>query len=227
MTMEENKRRKFLYCFIPLIFVLFQYFLFYFCAKFIHMPYGPFNFETPLDRQVPLVPCFIYIYVGSYLFWLVSFFLVASGERDNFYLLVASVAVTFFVSFLFFVFLPTTIVRPEISNENFTLCLIDLIYKADTPAPNLFPSMHCLASWLCFIAVRRMKNISCWVKIVTCICALAVFVSTQLVKQHYMADIFGGVLLAELGVFFVRKKKIQTVFQKGFTKINKNLLRIE
>ena len=114
------------------------------------MPYGPFNFETPLDRQVPLVPCFIYIYVGSYLFWLVSFFLVASGERDNFYLLVASVAVTFFVSFLFFVFLPTTIVRPEISNENFTLCLIDLIYKADTPALNLFPSMHCLASWLCF-----------------------------------------------------------------------------
>ena len=71
-----------------------------------------------------------------------------------------------------------------------------------------------------------MKNISCWVKIVTCICALAAFVSTQLVKQHYMADIFGGVLLAELGVFRTQKRN-QTVFQKGFTKINKNLLRIE
>lgn len=225
--MEENKRRKFLYCFIPLIFVLFQYFLFYFCAKFIHMPYGPFNFETPLE-PTGTACSMLYLYLcRRYLFWLVSFFLVASGERDNFYLLVASVAVTFFVSFLFFVFLPTTIVRPEISNENFTLCLIDLIYKADTPALNLFPSMHCLASWLCFIAVRRMKNISCWVKIVTCICALAVFVSTQLVKQHYMADIFGGVLLAELGVFFVRKRKSKLYFKKGFTKINKNLLRIE
>ncbi len=225
--MAENRLRKSLYCLIPLVFVLFQYFLFYFCAKFIHMPYGPFNFETMLDRQVPLVPWFIYIYVGSYIFWLVSFFIAASGDRNHFYLLVASVAVTFFICFLFYVFLPTTIVRPQISADNFTLRLVDLIYQADTPALNLFPSMHCLASWLCFIVVRRMKNIPFWVKTAVCICALAVFASTQLVKQHYMADIFGGVLLAELGVWFVRKRNLQNAFEKTFTKINKNLLKIE
>ena len=158
--MPENRFRKSLYCLIPLVFVLLQYVLFYFCAKFLHMPYGPFNFETALDRQVPLVAWFIYIYVGSYIFWLVTFFVVASGDRDNFYALVASITVTFFVCFLFYVFLPTTIVRPEIGTDTFTLWLLDLIYKADTPALNLFPSMHCLASWLCFIGVRRMKNIS-------------------------------------------------------------------
>lgn len=227
MKMTENRLRKSIYCLIPLVFVLFQYFLFYFCAKFIHMPYGPFNFETSLDRQVPLVPWFIYIYVGSYLFWLVSFFIVASGDRENFYLLVASVAVTFFICFLFYVFLPTTIVRPQISTNDFTLRLVDLIYKADTPALNLFPSMHCLASWLCFIAVRRMKTVPVWGKAVVCICALAVFASTQLVKQHYMADIFGGVLLAELGIYFIRKKNIHKIFMNIFTKINKNLLKIE
>lgn len=225
--MPENRFRKSLYCLIPLVFVLLQYVLFYFCAKFLHMPYGPFNFETALDRQVPLIPWFIYIYVGSYIFWLVTFFVVASRDRDNFYALVASVTVTFFVCFLFYVFLPTTIVRPEIGTDTFTLWLLDLIYKADTPALNLFPSMHCLASWLCFIGVRRMKNISLFGKAAVCFCALAVFASTQFVKQHYMADLFGGVLLAELGAFFVRKKQLQRVFAGAFTKINKKLLKLE
>ena len=137
------------------------------------------------------------------------------------------VTVTFFVCFLVYVFLPTTIVRPEIGTDTFTLWLLDLIYKADTPALNLFPSMHCLASWLCFIGVRRMKNISLFGKAAVCFCALAVFASTQFVKQHYMADLFSGVLLAELGAFFVRKKQLQRVFARAFTKINKKLLKLE
>ena len=114
-----------------------------------------------------------------------------------------------------------------VGTDTFTLWLLDLIYKADTPALNLFPSMHCLASWLCFIGVRRMKNISLFGKAAVCFCALAVFASTQFVKQHYMADLFGGVLLAELGAFFVRKKQLQRVFAGAFTKINKKLLKLE
>lgn len=225
--MANSKRGKILYCLIPLVFVLFQYFLFYFCAKFIHMPYGPFNFETYLDRKVPLIPAFIYVYVGSYLFWLASFFIAATGTRENFYALVASVAVTFFICFLFYVFLPTTIVRPQISADTFTLKLVDWIYIADTPALNLFPSMHCLASWLCFIAVRRMKTIPLWVKIAACVCALAVFASTQFVKQHYMADIFSGVVLAELGFYFVTKARLHHRFMNIFTRVNKTVLKIE
>ena len=42
-----------------------------------------------------------------------------------------------------------------------------------------------------------------------------------------MADLFSGVLLAELGAFFVRKKKLQRVFARAFAKINKKLLKLE
>ena len=225
--MNKNKNRRILYCLIPLVFVLFQYFLFYFCAKFLAMPYGPFNFETAADRNVPLIPGFIYVYVGSYLFWLVCFFLTAASGREHFYALVSAITLTFFVCFLFFLFLPTTIVRPQIIPETFTLRLVDFIYQADTPALNLFPSMHCLASWLCFIAVRRIKSIPLWGKILVCLCALAVFASTQFVKQHYLADIFGGLVLAEVGFYIADKTHLAQRFETFFGKINKGLLHIE
>lgn len=225
--MNISRRWKSAYCILPLIFVLIQYLVFYLGAKFVCMPYGPFDFATGLDQKVPFVPEFIYIYVGSYVFWIICFFIAATGDKENFYILVASVTLTYFICFLFYVFLPTTIIRPEVGSESFTMRLVDFIYKADTPALNLFPSMHCLASWLCFIAVRKMKNISPWVKTVVCIFALAVFASTQLVKQHYLADVFSGVALAELGVLFIMKTKLQNNFMNVFNKINKILLKIE
>ena len=78
----------------------------------------------------------------------------------------------------------------------------------DSPT-NLFPSIHCLVSWLCAIGLRGAK-VSNWYKVFSYTFAIAVCVSTQLTKQHYIVDVFGGIALAEisllLGEYFVRKK---------------------
>lgn len=211
---------------MPLCFVLLQYALFYFFAKLVCMPYGPFNFETSFDRNIPFVPGFIYIYIGAFFFWLASFMLIASKDIKAFYSLTACVGITFFVSFLIFVFMPTTIVRPVIEGGGFTNQIVKFIYFSDTPPINLFPSMHCLSSWLCYIYVRSVKNVSKPIKILFFFIALAVFVSTQFVKQHYIADVFGGVLIAELGALFVRKMNLGTTAHRCFIYLNKKLLKI-
>ena len=63
---------------------------------------------------------------------------------------------------------------------------------------NLFPSIHCLVSWFCFVGIRGRKEIPRWYRIFSCVAALAVCVSVLTTKQHGAIDIAGGVVLAEL-----------------------------
>lgn len=221
--MNADRKKQILYLIVPLCFVLLEFALFYFCARYVHMPYGPFNLETAADKRLPFIPEFIYAYIGAYLFWIASFIIIAFRDSRAFYDLMACIFITFVVSFIFFVFMPTTIVRPEIHGGGITDRLVQLIYDADAPPLNLFPSMHCLASWLCFIYMRGTRNIKVKGKIICCVLALVVFASTQFVKQHYMADIVGGVLLAELGALIVRKMHTGKFFERVFLKINKKI----
>lgn len=72
-----------------------------------------------------------------------------------------------------------------------------LLYQMDA-ADNLFPSIHCLNSWFCYIAVRSRREIPRWYQRFSFWAALAVFVSTLTTKQHVIADVIGGALLAEV-----------------------------
>ena len=75
-------------------------------------------------------------------------------------------------------------------------CLYGIISAA--AADNLFPSIHCLNSWFCYIAVRGRREIPRWYQRFSFWAALAVFVSTLTTKQHVIADVIGGALLAEV-----------------------------
>ena len=79
-----------------------------------------------------------------------------------------------------------------------------LLYEVDA-ADNLFPSIHCLTSWLCVIAVRGNEKIPKWYRAASVLIALSICVSTLTTKQHVIADGIAGVLLAE-GSYFLTKK---------------------
>ena len=93
--------------------------------------------------------------------------------------------------------LPTTNVRPSIPEQGFWNQMLALLYQMDA-ADNLFPSIHCLNSWFCYIAVRSRREIPRWYQRFSFWAALAVFVSTLTTKQHVIADVIGGALLAEV-----------------------------
>ena len=186
-------------------------FLTYFLTKFINIGYGPFTPDVPQDHHIPFVPIFIVIYFGSYVYWLAGVLWVGSRGRKPLYELLTVALLCFAICLLFFVFLPTTIVRPEITESGVWNALVRVLYRLDTP-DNLFPSMHCMNSWLIFIAVRGKKEYATWTQICFCIFSFLVFASTVLVKQHFLVDIVGGMLLAELGPFVVRTFKMDVRF---------------
>ncbi|MEG0227815.1 MAG: phosphatase PAP2 family protein, partial [Lachnospiraceae bacterium] len=101
----------------------------------------------------------------------------------------------------FFILIPTTNVRPELLGNGIWEQMLQGLYKADA-ATNLFPSIHCLVSWFCFIGIRGRKEVPKYYRVFSCIFAVLICVSTQMIKQHYIVDVIGAIVIAE-GTFYI------------------------
>ena len=184
------------------------------CADLPH-----YDFTTDLDRMVPFVPWFVYIYFLSFPFWAVNYILIGRGEKKQFYQFLTADLSSRMVCLFFFVFVPTTNVRPEVTGISFADNLMRMLYSIDQPT-NLFPSIHCLMSWFCFIGIKDRTDIPVWYKSFSCVFAILIFISTQVTKQHYLIDIAGGVLLAEVTFRISRRVQAYRYVQKFYERIN-------
>lgn len=190
------------------------------CADWYH-----YDFTTSLDRAVPLVSEWMYIYFGCYLFWIANYILVARINRDKpsmFYRFVFTDMLSRIVCGVFYLLLPTTNIRPDIVVNNFSDWLLQFLYNVDQPT-NLFPSIHCLVSWLCFVGIRRSKLVPNWYKAFSCIFALLVVLSTQFTKQHYWVDAVSGILFAEILYWIGQHVSAYRPLERFFTWFNRKL----
>lgn len=215
---------KYGYALVPLLCTFLLNDLVYWGAMGITGNWHHFDFTTNLDRSIPFVPGFVYVYFICYLFWIVNYILAGGLEKDDFYRFLTADMSARLVCFLCFVLIPTTNVRPEISGSGVTAALVRWLYRVDQPA-NLFPSIHCMNSWFCYISVRGRKDIPRWYQWFSLAAALAVAVSTVCVKQHYLIDIAGGFLLAEIMWQLNRKLKYYENVRDSFEKINSQIRR--
>lgn len=161
-----------------------------------------FDFTTSLDNLIPVVPQSIVIYIGCYLFWVANYILGCRQVRHEAYRFMSADIFAKIICLIIFMVLPTTNIRPIIANDSFWNIGLNMIYRFD-PADNLFPSIHCLTSWLCYIAVRKNNSVPKAYKVVSLIIAMSICVSTLTTKQHVLIDVVGGVGLAEISYWFV------------------------
>ena len=183
-----------------------------------------YDMTTFLDRLVPFLPWTVSIYFGCYLFWCINYCLCAvqeAPERDRFF---CADALAKGVCFLFFLLLPTTNLRPGVTGAALWDALMRFLYRMDA-ADNLFPSIHCLVSWLCWIGVRKRKDIPTLYRHFSLAMAAAVCLSTLTTRQHVIADVAGGVLLAECSYFLAGKPRLRAVYSEGVSLIKRKLFR--
>ncbi|MGM9602120.1 MAG: phosphatase PAP2 family protein [Faecousia sp.] len=162
-----------------------------------------YNVSIPLDDKIPFVPAFISVYILAYVQWVATTVLAAREDMDFYFKAASVVVVGNLLAIPFFLFLPTAMVRPEVQGNGIFEWLTRLIYACDTP-DNLFPSLHCLDSWVCMRVVCRTKKTPTWYKWANGGFSFLVFAAVVLVKQHLFLDIFGGILVAE-AAFLVAK----------------------
>lgn len=157
--MKRDERRKFpYYGILPLILTLTANFIAYFGTRPFTSSWKHYNIETVLDQQIPVIPWTIVIYFGCYLVWIVNYLIAASREKEFVWRFFAADVLARLVCMAFYLLLPTTNVRPSIPEQGFWNQMLALLYQMDA-ADNLFPSIHCLNSWFCYIAVRSRREI--------------------------------------------------------------------
>ncbi len=156
------------------------------------------SLETPLDTALPFLAPFVLFYVLAFVQWGLNYLLIARDSKELCYRFAFGNIIAKLICLFFFVFLPTTLARPEVTGTDLCSRLVRLIYTSDPPV-NLFPSIHCLESWCCIRASFLLKKSNRAYQTATIIMSLGVFASTLFIKQHVIADVFGGIVVFEAG----------------------------
>ena len=155
------------------------------------------DLTTALDNRIPVIPAFTLIYFGSYIFWIVNYILICRINEERCYRFITADIMGKLICFIIYVTFPTTNVRPYIASSDIFANMLKFLYTIDA-ANNLFPSIHCLVSWYCFAGLRNCRTIPAWYRYLTLFIAVIICISTLTTKQHVIADVIGGVLLAEI-----------------------------
>ena len=90
------------------------------------------DFTTAFDRMVPVIPEFTSIYLICYVFWVVNYIMTARISREHMYRFLTADYLSRIVCGIFFVFLPTTLVRPEITGTGFWDQALRFVYSIDS-----------------------------------------------------------------------------------------------
>ena len=165
-----------------------------------------YNIESPLDRMLPLVPFFVVFYVLAFAQWITGYLLIGREKKEYCYRFFLGEIIAKAICLVIFLVFPTTLNRPEITGNGIFERLLAFIYSVDA-ADNLFPSIHCLESWMCWRGCRKLTQtrLPGWFSGANLVRTLLVFASTVLCKQHVLIDIAGGVAVVEIGLFLAPK----------------------
>lgn len=200
---------------LPLLSALLLNCAVYYGARLIAGGFPHFDLTLPWDAAVPFLPWTVLIYVLSYPFWAVSYVLAARFDRQKAARFLCADALGHLICFLFFLLLPTTNVRPAVEGGGFWRAVMRILYTIDA-ADNLFPSIHCMVSWLCYLGVRDEPRIPRAYRVFSFCFALCVFVSTLTTRQHVLLDVFAGVLLAQLCYLLAQHTALPRLYARLF-----------
>jgi membrane-associated phospholipid phosphatase len=176
-----------------------------------HGPYRMF-LRSPIDQALPVVPLFVVPYVSLQPFIYASLVIFLLFRARVYQSAVLSMIATFLVSYVFFAFLQTYVDRPVLTGDDVFTKMVRGVYAGDHPF-NDFPSLHVSTSTIIAIHWWRFGRRFTWPLILW---AALIAMSTVMVRQHYVADIAGGLVLAfATSLFFLRLVEQQPRAARG------------
>ena len=201
------------YARLPLVFVVIWNQAVYCGSKLLAAGWSHYDLTTAFDRATPFLPWTVSVYLASCVFWVLCYIYCASQEKRQAYRCLCADFLAKAVCLVFFLLLPTTNVRPAIEESSLWCVFMRILYQMDSPT-NLFPSIHCLVSWLCFLGVRDAPRTPKAFRYGAFCMAVAIFLSTLTTKQHVVVDVLGGVLLAQISYWAANKAPVLSRYSR-------------
>lgn len=145
---------------------------------------------TKLDKAIPLVSEFVWIYQFCYILPLVIVFIIKDFHRVN--LAITSFMMVSLIGFIVYLVFPVGFERPELGGS-ISDRVLAFQYNIDfQPSANKLPSLHCAMSTILILACRnRCVNKS--IEILVSLICVGIVISTLFVKQHIFYDVLSGV----------------------------------
>jgi membrane-associated phospholipid phosphatase len=142
----------------------------------------------PGEERLPFLPIFEYLYVLTYF---IAVLLIATvRDYASFRRLARATGLSLLAAYTTYLLFPVYFERPHLEVSSLHTWLLSLEYL-DKPY-NHFPSLHVTLSWLAVfgsqVSGRSRAGLS--------VLAAGISVSTLFVKQHYIADVLYGFVLA-------------------------------
>jgi membrane-associated phospholipid phosphatase len=141
------------------------------------------------DKQIPLIPQFIWPYMLCYIFPFLPLLVVKDWHRLNRTLL--SVILANLSAFIVYLIFPIAFPRPELG-QSLSEYLLSFLYNVDfRPGANKLPSLHVTFTWIIYFACRgqRLGKLG---DALLLILAILISLSALFVKQHILADVIAG-----------------------------------
>lgn len=189
-----------------------------------------YDLTGSLDERIPFLPWTITVYLGCYLFWITNYIIGCRQDEEKAFRFISADLFAKLICLLCFFVWPTTNIRPVVAGTSVWERLMRLLYSIDA-ADNLFPSIHCLTSWLCYIAVRKNEKVPKWYRIFSLVTVISICISTLTTKQHVIPDVVAGVGLGEISYLLAEKSgfshRYREIMQKTAGRISKRRRRCE
>jgi membrane-associated phospholipid phosphatase len=151
------------------------------------------DLSTGLDRMLPFVPSFIIFYDIWYPFIIIGGMILFFLDGNIFKRAALALDIGYLSSYVTFYFFQSTVTRPDVSGGGIFLYLVRFTYGFDKPY-NCFPSIHVLVTFVVCAAILRSRVYSKSWKVFSIIISVLIIVSTVLIRQHVVLDIFGGII---------------------------------
>lgn len=204
------------YAYFPLIAAVLFNMLVYKGNILITKNFNHYDLSIFIDEWIPFCSFFVVFYVLAFVQWVVGYIVISRENKETCYRVMSGEIFAKFICLLFFLFLPTIISRPEVVGNNIFDGITRFIFSYDQPV-NLFPSIHCLESYLVFRCSLPL-NLPKSYKIGMFLMSVFVFLSTVFIKQHVFVDILGGIFVGEIGLFIAKKVNLFAFIEKKLGK---------
>ena len=163
-----------------------------------------FDFLTEFDTAIPFMPQHVWIYHSILPVILLTMCLLVQSKHIFFTTFWACLVATFVLN-MSYIFFPSFYPRPEFDITTVSEALVYLTYQIDG-SNNTFPSGHVAFAWIMFMGAihSRIASRIEGLKALYLLWAIGISLSTLTLKQHYIVDVFSGVILAFLSFYVSR-----------------------
>lgn len=184
----------------------------YFITQFFGLDYHTIHLAS--DDLIPFIPIFVFPYVIWYAYVPLMMLYIYLNDRCSLRRQALTLSAGMLLCAVFFVLFPTTVdLRPEITGNSISEQLCRIIFAADKPV-NVLPSLHCYEAVVIHMTSftsQKMRSKKAF-RLCSAVIAALICLSTVFIKQHSIADVIAGCLLAVIlfvAVPLFAKRKIE------------------